>query len=113
MADVSKLIERYIADVIRLPKGDVSEAVASREWFLKRIRSVISKRHENGTREPELYKDPFIYFGSYFKKTKVAAVDEFDVLVVIDSNTGQFSVGGEKLGEGLGDLPPRLLPGFS
>jgi hypothetical protein len=49
-----------------------------------------------------LASDPFIYFGSYFKGTKVADVDEFDVLVVIDSQGGQYSQGGKVIGHGLG-----------
>ena len=40
-----------------------------------------------------------LYFGSYFKGTKVAAVDEFDVLVILDLNNGVFSQNGISVGK--------------
>lgn len=104
MADLSKAIQEYIDDVIRLDQKDISAAVASREWLLKRIRNTVNSRVE----EPQLYAvEEFVYFGSYIKGTKVDNVDEFDVLVVIDSNSGVFSVGGEPVGNGLGTASPN------
>ncbi|WP_000763717.1 hypothetical protein [Bacillus thuringiensis] len=103
MADITKSINQFITDEIKLFQKDITSAVKSREWFLSRIESAVQKR----TNELTLYKTPFVYFGSYFKKTKVTNVDEFDVLVVIDSNDGQFSQGGEVIGKGLGSASPN------
>lgn len=103
MADITKSINQFITDEIKLFQKDITSAVESREWFLSRIESAVKKR----TNEPTLYKTPFVYFGSYFKKTKVTNVDEFDVLVVIDSNSGQYTQGGQVIGKGLGDANPN------
>jgi hypothetical protein len=51
--------------------------------------------------------DSFVRFGSYFKGTKVGDVDEFDILVVIDSNTGIFHSGGAVVGQGEGTASPN------
>lgn len=62
------------------------------------------------TGEPELYPGRnTLYFGSYFKGTKVAAVDEFDVLVILDSNNGVFRQNGISVGKGLGRADPNYL----
>jgi hypothetical protein len=104
MADMNKIIQKFITQEIALSKKDISESAKSREWFLDKIK----KKIDEGKNEPTLYKEkPFVNFGSYFKGTKVADVDEYDVLVVIDSNTGQFTQGDEKTGEGLGDINPN------
>lgn len=104
MGDVSKAISIYIDDEIRLNITAISQSVKSREWFLKRIANVIESRQ----REPVLYApENFIYFGSYFKGTKVKSVDEFDVLVIIDSNTGIYSRDGSEIGEGQGAANPN------
>lgn len=104
MASVSSAIKVYISDYISLNRPDITKAVNSREWFLKRLKNVIRTR----TQEPILFSpDPFVYFGSYFKGTKVKAVDEYDVIVVIDSNTGIFSSGGIETGVGLGYANPN------
>jgi len=104
MAHVAAAIAAFIRDEIRLAREDISSAVVSRKWFLDRIRSEI----ENRTKEPVLYApDPFVYFGSYFKRTKVKDVDEFDILVVIDSNTGVFTRGGQQIGIGQGTACPN------
>lgn len=104
MGDVSQALGRYIRDVIRLPQSDISSAVASREWFIKQVIQKINGR----TDEPALYPGQnTLYFGSYFKGTKVAAVDEFDVLVILDSNNGVFSQNGIGIGTGLGRADPN------
>lgn len=104
MGDVSKAIADFIADEIKLSQSDISSAVASREWFLDRIKNEIARR----TDEPVLYEpEPFVRFGSYFKRTKVATVDEFDILVVLDCNTGHFVSGGVEIGKGLGSVSPN------
>ena len=82
---------------------DISASAKSREWFLSRIENVIASRKN----EPVLYKPRFVYFGSYFKGTKVQVVDEYDVLVVIDSHTGIFSSGGVEIGKGQGVAAPN------
>ena len=48
-----------------------------------------------------------VYFGSYFKGTKVADVDEYDVLVLIDSYSGSYSRGGKQVGIGQGSADPN------
>jgi hypothetical protein len=88
MSYVSTAIEAFIEDEIRQNRSDITAAVRSREWILSRIENEIGRR----TDQPQLYvPEPFVYFGSYFKRTQVADVDEFDVLVVVDSNTGVFN----------------------
>lgn len=104
MADLTKLIRRFVQENIALSQKDISESAKSREWFLSKIKSKVEEK----TNEPSLYQGtPFIYFGSYFKGTKVSDADEYDVLVVIDSNTGQFTQSDVKTGEGLGNANPN------
>ncbi|PFA10288.1 hypothetical protein COA08_10250 [Bacillus cereus] len=103
MADITKSINQFITDEIKLFKEDISSAVTSREWFLNRIKNAIQNR-EN---EPVLYSTNFVKFGSYFKGTKVTNVDEFDVLVVIDSRSGEYKVDGNVIGKGLGNANPN------
>ena len=104
MADMDKLIGRFIGEHIALSQRDISASAKSREWFLQRIKKRIDER----SGEPVLYeREPFVHFGSYFKRTKVANVDEFDVLVVIDSNTGVFTQGDTEIGKGLGEADPN------
>ncbi len=104
MGDVSQALNWYIREVIRLPQSDISSAVKSREWFIDQVIKEINGR----TDEPTLYPGQnTLYFGSYFKGTKVAAVDEFDVLVIIDSNNGVFSLNGVGIGTGLGHADPN------
>jgi hypothetical protein len=104
VGDVSSAIWNYIVSNIRLSQSDVSQAVRSREWFLTRLQNVIGGRKA----EPVLYaSEPFVKFGSYFKGTKVQAVDEFDILVVIDSKGGVFLKGGQETGVGQGSADPN------
>jgi len=106
MGDVSAAIEGFISDEIKLSREDISSAVKSREWFLDRIKREIEKRFN----EPILYADePFVRFGSYFKRTKVADVDEFDILVVIDSRGGVYMRNNVTMGTGLGSAIPNPL----
>jgi len=104
MGDVSQALNGYIGEVIKLPQRDISSAVRSREWFIDLVKQEINGR----TGEPALYSERnTLYFGSYFKGTKVAAVDEFDVLVILDSNNGVFSQNGIGIGAGLGRADPN------
>lgn len=104
MAEVDAAIRRYIESDIALSARDISAAAASRDWFLTRLQNEVAARW-NG---PELHgSEPFVRFGSYFKGTKVGDVDEFDILVVIDSNTGIFSSGGAVVGHGEGTAAPN------
>lgn len=106
MGDVSAAIDTYIDENIRLSRIAMSSAVTSREWFLKRVQEVISNR----TNEPVLYlPEPTLYFGSYFKGTKVKVVDEFDVLVILDTFSGVYREGGLVLAQGLGSKSPNPL----
>jgi hypothetical protein len=111
VADIDAAIRRYIASDVALSSRDISKSAASREWFLTRVANEIATRSMG----PQLYAtEPFVRFGSYFKGTKVRDVDEFDVLVVVDSNTGRFSVGGSAIGWGNGSAQPnhKYLPKF-
>lgn len=104
MADMDKLINKFIKEEISLSRTDISESAKSRDWFLDRIKSKIEQR----VNEPVLYgPQPFLKFGSYFKGTKVSNVDEYDVLVVIDSNGGQFTQNGQIVGNGVGKINPN------
>lgn len=104
MADMDKLINKFIKDEISLSRTDISESAKSRDWFLDRIKSRIEQR----VNEPVLYgPQPFLKFGSYFKGTKVSNVDEYDVLVVIDSNGGQFTQNRQIVGNGVGKINPN------
>jgi len=105
MADINKLIKDFVADEITLNQKDISESAKSREWFLEKIKNKIEQR----VNEPVLYgSKPFVKFGSYFKGTKVSNVDEYDILVVIDSNCGQFSQNEQIVGKGLGKASPNI-----
>lgn len=104
MANVTDCLDRYVREVIALPRVEISSAVKSREWFLKRMLAVIEGRKD----EPSLIDEqPYLIYGSYRKGTKVAAVDEFDIMVRIDSNTGVFSRGGAPTAEGRGSSNPN------
>ena len=104
---VKKAISYYLNNYISLSSKDISASAKTREWFLKRIENVINSR----SGEPMLYSgehgDKFIHFGSYFKGTKVADVDEYDVLVLIDSNSGTYSRAGQQIGKGKGVASPN------
>ena len=104
MGDVSRAIDDFITTDIQLSKPDIEMSAKSRKWFLDRIESVVAQRQN----EPTLYAPKkFLNFGSYFKGTKVKVVDEYDVLVIIDSNKGQFSMGNTVIGKGLGSADPN------
>ena len=104
MGDLDAAIGKYIEDVISLSREDIEESAASRRWFLTRLQNEIEKRDDG----PQLLASDaaFVNFGSYFKGTKVGDVDEFDVLV-IDSNSGVFSRGAGRVGDGQGTADPN------
>lgn len=105
MLDVSTLLQKYIDENIALSQPDIAASAKSREWFVDRIKNAIEKRKD----EPVLYgTEPVINFGSYFKGTQVSDVDEYDILLVIDSNTGIFWDGsGATVGNGKGEASPN------
>ena len=104
MIDMDSLIAKFINEEIVLSKKDISASAKSREWFLGRIKTKIEEDKNN----PALYgTEPFVNFGSYFKGTKVSDADEYDVLLVFDTNSGQFISGGNKIGEGIGSANPN------
>lgn len=104
--ELDKIFTKFINDIISLNRSDIENAVKSREWFLNGIKNKIESEERNN--EPFLYKEkPFVKFGSYFKGTKVSTVDEFDILVVIDSNSGVFRKEGGVIGNGLGNVSPN------
>jgi len=109
MGDVSAAVRQYIENVIRLSQSDISASARSREWFLNRVISAVARRRDEGKDEPILYKPKTVYFGSYFKGTKVSTVDEYDVLLVLDTNNGVMSEGGTILAHGKGVANPNPL----
>jgi hypothetical protein len=103
MADTDSILNEFFSEHLALSATDIQKSVSSREWLIKRITDTIEQ--QDG---PKLYSvEPIIYFGSFFKHTKVADVDEFDVLLVIDSNGGVFSEAGIQTGIGLGSEYPN------
>ena len=107
MANLNTLIQKYINNEISLSQKDISEAAKSREWFLNRIKNKINEKLDDGELIPQLNSEtPFVNFGSYFKGTKVKDVDEYDILVVLDSNAGLFTQSGTTIGTGVGSASP-------
>jgi hypothetical protein len=109
VGDVTAAVHHYIDNVIRLSQSDISTSAASREWFLDRVISAIRRRSDADTTALLLYKPTLVYFGSYFKGTKVSVVDEYDVLLVIDTNHGVLSEDGTTTGHGQGVADPNPL----
>ena len=104
---VSKALSHYLNNHICLSQKDIASSADSRKWFLKRIENVINSRIGEPLLYSGKYGDKFIHFGSFFKGTKVNDIDEYDVLVLIDSNSGIYSSSGVKLGEGQGTAVPN------
>lgn len=103
--ELGGLIKKFVSDEIALNQEDISSAVVSKQWLLDRIKAKIDEKLSN----PSLYGEtPFIGYGSYFVRVKVANVDEMDFLVVIDSKSGQFrKEDGAVFGIGLGTAVPN------
>jgi len=95
--------------VIQLSQADISASAKSREWFLDRVLSVIRNRAENGVIEPVLCPPKKVGFGSYFKGTKVQVVDEYDILLVVDTNGGVYKENGSIIAHGEGTADPNPL----
>jgi len=103
---INSEFNRFIKENLALSQKDITLKVKSREWL---INSIIRKIKEKSNC-PQLYKEngqEYITFGSYFKGTKVADVDEFDIMLIIDSNGGVFNQGGIRTGEGIGNIDPN------
>jgi len=106
MGDLSVSVKNYIDNEIRLSARDIQQCAKSRQWFLDRIKNEISAM----TNQPILFQEaPFVNFGSYFKGTKVADVDEYDILVVIDAAGGQYSKNAIVTGTGEGRSCPNHI----
>ncbi len=104
MADLNRLLQRFINSELRLSQDDISASARSREWLLNGIRSKIAEKRC----QPTLYPDQnFLFFGSYFKGTKVQTLDEYDILVILDSCSGLFTKGNYRFGYGLGSACPN------
>ena len=103
---INSEFNKFITNNITLDQEDISKKAESRKGI---IDTVISKIKEK-TDCPQVYKEnnvEYIHFGSYFKGTKVSNVDEFDVMLIVDSNGGIFSIGDTKKGEGQGIVSPN------
>jgi len=109
MGDISAAVRQYIENVIRLSQTDISASARSREWFIDRILTTINRHTEDGKEEPVLYTPKKIYFGSYFKGTKVQVVDEYDILLVIDTHGGVYKRDDIVIGRGQGIADPNPL----
>jgi hypothetical protein len=99
---------KFISNNIALSQDDISKKVGSRQWVIDKVIAKIKEK----TGCPQLYKEgniEYIHFGSYFKGTKVSIVDEFDIMLILDSNGGMFSIGGTKVGDGVGITSPNPL----
>lgn len=106
MADLSLSLQRYIDRVLTLDMPDIQASAASRQWLQTRIQNEIEARNF----QPALYAtNRFVNFGSYFKGTKVKAVDEYDILVVLDCNGGIYSQNGIPISSGLGSANPNYI----
>lgn len=106
MGSLNTEINKFINNNLILSQKDISSAVKSREWLINRIVKKISEKSDG----PQLYSEnglKYIQFGSYFKGTKVSNVDEFDIMFIVDSKNGVFSVNGDKIGEGIGSVSPN------
>ena len=103
--DLDRILNKFIDNEIRLTKKDIEASAKSRDWVLEKIKSKINSL----INQPSLYgEEPFVKYGSYFTGVQVADVDEFDVLVVIDSCSGVFSKpAGTPYGDGLGTASPN------
>ena len=103
MADIKAALQKFIDTEIALSQSDISSSVKSREWLVNKVLGKIKE-----SRELILYdKNPLIYFGSYFKGTKVSRSDEFDILILIDSNSGIYRSGSNEIGTGAGVASPN------
>lgn len=97
---------KFIDSNLTLDQKDISNAVKSREWLINKVINKIAEKTDG----PQLYSEngsKYIQFGSYFKGTKVSNVDEFDIMLIVDSNGGIFTKGGTKSGDGIGNLSPN------
>ncbi|HEY8890351.1 MAG TPA: hypothetical protein VIM70_08860 [Clostridium sp.] len=97
---------KFINNNIILSQNDISIKVKSRQWVVDKVIARIKER----TNCPQLYKEggcEYIYYGSCFKGTKVSIIDEFDVMLIIDTNLGQLSLHGRKFADGVGIKNPN------
>lgn len=104
MANLDRLLQRFINNEVRLSQDDISASARSREWLLNGICRTIGARRN----QPILYSDQnFLFFGSYFKGTKVQTLDEYDILVILDSCGGELTRGNNIIGVGIGNASPN------
>ena len=104
---INNQFNRFIRENLALSQKDITTKVKSREWLINRVIQKIGETMDC----PQLYKEngqEYITFGSYFKGTKVSDVDEFDIMLIIDSNGGVFKQGGIQTGEGIGVIDLTL-----
>ncbi|MDY2881583.1 MAG: hypothetical protein SOT71_02895 [Romboutsia timonensis] len=99
---------KFISNNLTLDQKDISSAVSSREWLINKVINKIAEK----TDCPQLYSEngsKYIQFGSYFKGTKVSNVDEFDILLIVDTSHGIFKKGNITKGNGIGNLTVNPL----
>ena len=97
---------KFISNNLTLEQKDISSAVSSREWIIDKVINKIAEKKDC----PQLYSEngsKYIQFGSYFKGTKVSNVDEFDIMLIVDSKDGKYTSGGVTIGNGIGSVSPN------
>lgn len=105
---INSEFNKFINNNLALSQKDISNAVSSREWLITKIINKIAEK----TGSPQLYCEngsKYIQFGSYFKGTKVSNVDEFDILLIVDTANGMYLRGETKEGNGIGNTIPNPL----
>lgn len=101
---LNQLIVDFSKDYLKQSTKDMQACAKSREHFISKLKDKI-KEDKDG---PQLYsQDPVINFGSRFDGTQYGDVDEMDLLIVLDSNNGQFNSDGRTIGKGKGNQSPN------
>jgi len=74
MANLDRIISRFISDKITLLSRDISAGAKSREWFLTRLQNTIQANLSSAASIPQLYSaSPFVKFGSYWIQPPVSS----------------------------------------
>lgn len=106
MADLNRILQKFINEQISLSLSDISASSTSKDWLVGGITNIITRRFN----QPKLFADkPFVNFGSYSKGTKAGFIDEIDILVVIDTYSGYYHEKGIQIAEGIGNAYPNPL----
>lgn len=101
---LNQIIEDFSTEYLAQNSKDMQACAKSRDHFISKLKDKI-KVDKYG---PQLYsQEPIINFGSRFDGTQYGDVDEMDLLIVIDSNNGQYTFDGRVIGTGKGNQSPN------